>query len=448
MSKKFKLFKTAAIGLCFLTTQTAHPWSGHGILFSDVLAGIEKSDPKAGEILNSKVQVESLNSFLLDTQEDLPGVLANVEQWSQKNEPAYQATPEALSYKPHSCNEQLENCFRRALRINTKVPIGFYVQDFENQHASDPVLNIDEYALPLTFYPKPPVPTRIKKVNTGDWISVKTVLTTHVEEPDFGMDINLYDDDVEHYSYGFGIQPIGVANNPLSSQALFHMSTYQETCFIKLLSPKMKQSYPAYRAHLYFSLAQFAKQKGHLYWSSRFAAWGFHYLQDLTQPYHSSLFPDYSLAQMSLWFAENGVGYKTHFENAKQKISNRHTLAEETLLHVMYDNLENKDRISLTVQEYAKTPASLDCKDISLFMRTVVSKNGSFYAPSFTHDLVDIFPAAYADDPNFVASNFTDYAQMYGSLDSVKKIRLTNLYLGRLFYFAVYSKQCLYDQVL
>lgn len=446
MQKRSKLFKKVTIGFCLLISSPAYSWSGHGILFFDVLNGVEKSDSKASEILESKVQIENLNDFLLDTQVELPIVLNQVESWSQKNEPAYRPIPAALMYKPEECRESLENCFRRAIRINQKVPLAFYVQDFDHQYENKSNLDISEYALAFTFYADPLIPTKIKKVMSGDFVSLKTVLSTHVDEPDFGMDINLYDDNLDQYGYGFGTQPIGLPNNPLITQALFHMSTYQETCFIKFLSPRIKESYPAYRAHLYFSLAKLAKQKGHLYWSARFAAWGFHYLQDLTQPYHSRLFPDYSESQMTLWFAENGLGFKTNFENAKQRIANRHTLAEGTLEHVMYHNLENKNRISNALQEYAGIKNALDCKDVSTFMRTVVSRNGALSAPSFSRDIVDALPAKYVNNPNFIVSDFTDYDDMYTSLSEEKKEQLVSVYLGRLLYFTLYSKQCLYDQ--
>lgn len=446
MQKRSKLFKKVSIGFCLLMALPAYSWSGHGILFFDVLNGIEKSDSKANEILESKVQVENLNDFLLDTQAELPVVLNQVESWSQKNEPAYRPIPVAVMYKPEECREPLENCFRRAIRINQKVPLAFYVQNFDHQYENKANLDISEYALPFTFYAKPLVPTKIKKVMVGEFVSLKTVLSTHVDEPDFGMDINLYDDNLDQYGYGFGTQPIGLPNNPLITQALFHMSTYQETCFIKFLSSRIKESYPAYRAHLYFSLAQLAKQKGHLYWSARFAAWGFHYLQDLTQPYHSRLFPDYSESLMTLWFAENGLGFKTNFENAKQRIANRHTLVEGTLEHVMYNNLEKKDRISNALQEYAGIKNALDCKDVSTFMRTVVSRNGALFAPSFSRDVVNVLPEKYVNDPSFIASDFTDYDNMYKSLSEEKKEQLISVYLGRLLYFTLYSKQCLYDQ--
>lgn len=448
MRNKFNWIQKIVLVSCCFFMQSSHSWDGHGLLFFYALNGMGKSDARIDSVLNTKVQAEDLNAFLLDTQEELPRVLEQLEQWSRKNEPAYRPTPSELNYHPKECTEPLENCFKRAIRINPKVPLSFYVQDFENQFPLSPVFPVDQYALPLVFSNSSLLPSKVKQIHMGDWISIKSVLSTHVDEPDFGLDINLYEDNPDRNPYGFGSQPIGLASSPIISQALFHMSTYQESRFIKTLSPRIQESFPAYRAHLYFALSQFAKQKGHLYWSARFAAWGFHYLQDLTQPYHSRLFPDYSDAQMALWFAENGLGIKKDFENAKQRISNRHTLAEVTLSHVISGHLPEQDRILNAIQEYGKIPAVLDCKDVSLFMRTVVSRNAKNAASEFSAGLVQNLPSEYVQNPDFIASDFTNYDAMYNHLPPENKTKLANLYLNRLLYFVIYSKQCFVDFVL
>lgn len=426
----------------------SYGWSGHGILFSYVLDDLLRSDSKASLVLQEQILPETLEDFLKDTQQDLPLVLDNVEQWSRKNEPAYRPVPNALTYRPETCRNSLEFCFRQAIRINPSVPLGFYVQDFHGQYEDRPVLDVSAYALPFVISNGSLISSRVKPLYANETLTAANVLESYVDEPDFGLDINLYDDNTGHLPYGFGTQPIGLASNPLISQALFHMSTYQEDCFIKLLSPRIKESYPAYRAHLYFTLSRFAKEKGHLYWSYRFAAWGFHYIQDLTQPYHSRLFPDYTTAQMAFWFAENAVGIKTHFENAKKRISNRHLLLEETLAHVLYHHLPYSERIESAVHIDDKFAVNLNCKDVSTLIRRDLSAQMHKIAPNFSRQIIQYLPFSYVNDPDFKVSDFTDYDSMYLTMTSDQQSKLMDVYLNQLHYFFIYSKKCIIYQFI
>lgn len=54
-----------------------------------------------------------------------------------------------------------------------------------------------------------------------------------------------------------------------------------------------------YRAELYAELARGAFRTGHPYWGFRFLAWSIHYIQDVTQPWHTELLPNFSFLSFS-----------------------------------------------------------------------------------------------------------------------------------------------------
>jgi hypothetical protein len=54
-----------------------------------------------------------------------------------------------------------------------------------------------------------------------------------------------------------------------------------------------------YRAAFYARLAQGAFKTGHPYWGYRFLAWSIHYIQDVTQPWHTVLVPGISFLNVS-----------------------------------------------------------------------------------------------------------------------------------------------------
>ena len=92
--------------------------------------------------------------------------------------------------------------------------------------------------------------------------------------------------------YGFGTQPFGDARFEYSSQAPFHIGYYHESALIYRAAPFLARTYPEMRVQQYLGLARFAFESGHDYWGYRFLGWALHYVQDLTQPYHSKALPE------------------------------------------------------------------------------------------------------------------------------------------------------------
>lgn len=117
-------------------------------------------------------------------------------------------------------------------------------------------------------------------------VAAEEILCTFADEPDWGMDQDLFP--IE--AYGYGNPPFGSPTGK-SSQAAFHMAFLHGPPVLRLLFPNLGTSFMAERVEAFIALSRLAFEKGIKYWGWRFSAWAMHYLQDLTQPYHASPFP-------------------------------------------------------------------------------------------------------------------------------------------------------------
>src|SRR3990172_2835445 len=66
------------------------------------------------------------------------------------------------------------------------------------------------------------------------------------DEPDYGMDIGLWDDNGTAYgkAYGFGKQPFGNPALEFASQAPFHMGFFHESAIVYKAAGVLRRTYP------------------------------------------------------------------------------------------------------------------------------------------------------------------------------------------------------------
>ncbi|MGZ3769906.1 MAG: hypothetical protein ACXVCP_03295 [Bdellovibrio sp.] len=142
--------------------------------------------------------------------------------------------------------------------------------------------------------------------NNSAAVSILDILSTYSDEPDWGMDQELFSADQypelwkDEYSMMGGKQG-------LSSQSFRHMywrELYWKHPIQSFKLPLNKINEPMgeapQRAEIFMKLAKLAFSKNQNYWGWRFTANSLHYIEDVAQPFHSSQVPSKILINMVL----------------------------------------------------------------------------------------------------------------------------------------------------
>ncbi len=152
---------------------------------------------------------------------------------------------------------------------------------------------------PESFFDRPKNPETIGKITTP-----YAILSLYAMRPDDGRDTLLPYDKMDQFWFGSGTK--------MNSQAFRHM---EKTPFDPLHPlntfgfPLGETGQASDRAQIYFDLALLAYRLHEPYWAWNFLGCAFHYIEDLSQPYHS--------AQLLTPLAFNGInayfdwGWKT-----------------------------------------------------------------------------------------------------------------------------------------
>lgn len=150
----------------------------------------------------------------------------------------------------------------------------------------------------------------------GGSVSLLDVLAMYSDEPDWGMDREIFDQypDVWRDEYSFMGGREGTA-----SQAFRHMYWPEfswrmplqtlKVPFSKLVTP---MGLAPERAAVFIELSRRARSTGHLYWSVRFVANALHYLEDVAQPFHASQTPTKRFLWMPLLDRDYGNGMENY----------------------------------------------------------------------------------------------------------------------------------------
>ncbi len=325
--KVIRLTAAFIAGIALLAT-SVHPWSNHYLFNREALAAL----PEIADAPN--VKVESLESFLLKEQVGISELLAKVENEAKESYAKKAPLPEALAFKGGDASNIRAN-FLRAIRINPGTPLGYFLQQLPGKKLpgkpADPnkvsIFGEKDLKRKYIYY----------QIKQGDMVSPLEVLAAAGDEPDFGIDINLFVDNNEKFSqdYGFGNQSFGNPKLYYGTQAPFHIGYYHESGIIFMAAGFLKRTYPRYRVHQFMNLARYAFKTGHPYWGYRFLGWGLHYIGDLTQPYHARVLPNYGTMGM-LWINTKAMmGFPTSKDQAIDRITARHTAIEEYHFSVM-----------------------------------------------------------------------------------------------------------------
>jgi hypothetical protein len=332
----FKFLFVIILSILF-ETQNLFAWSEHPMLVRPAL----KDHPVWKT--TGKVEARNLKTFLILVENELEVFMAQQEKWSNENLPNYSPTPENLLFRATGNPDDILLRFYSAIRINPDVKIPLYLHLLPNENAGgrknaspgDITTLEDISSMKHTTY---------TWLMEGEEVFPFDVLVTASDEPDYGFDLGLFEDNNTDYGkiYGFGNQPFGNPNLEYSSQAPFHMGFFHEAGILYKFGPFLKQTYIDYRIFLYKALSEFAFSQNQPYWGWRFMGWGMHYMGDVSMPYHMKPLPGVSTSRM-LWInAKSIIGASKARDNAVQIVSNRHTVFEEFQVQILRKaHLEN-----------------------------------------------------------------------------------------------------------
>ena len=410
----------AGLMAALVLAQAAHGWSNHALGTWFALAAMPELRGRPA------LQVETLEDFLAADPAGLARLLRDEESWARAHVPHYAPRPEALAFDGAG-KAPARARFLAALRVNPDIRLALYLQLPPGQAAAGrPVLAEAEVStLKTSESTKSNVFVGLR---AGESVPLIEVLASAVDEPDYGLDIGLWADNGTAWgaAYGFGPQPFGNPAIEWSSQAPFHMGFFHEAGIVYKAASYLGSAYPEYRIHLWRSLAAFALARGHGYWGWRFAGWGLHYLQDLTQPYHARVLPGVGLTRMLGINAMDVVGIHGPKDRMVQRVTNRHSVLEEfqrVWMRAAYAGDASQDpgvaalrdtRLDAGVGPYTED-----------WPRRVVSQRAHEAADAIDEALVAAFPGRYVDDPAYTFGVSEPEPDLYAELGRRPAARAT-----------------------
>jgi hypothetical protein len=350
------------------------------------------------------VKVETLESFLKAEEKTIEALLASQEAWAAANIENYPKRPEALAFTANAqrSDEARRLAFLMALRVapNSKFALFYQPDPAKPAPAGATAVSFSE----VNTLPEPSKHNyRFVALQPGDMIAPLHVVSTAADEPDYGLDINCWSDSPSDWGkvYNFGNLPFGNPALPYSTQAPFHMGFFHESSILYTAAPFIKRTFPLLRSYQYWSLAALAFRTGHPYWGWRFAGISLHYIQDLSQPYHSRLAPGVSTLKLLGANILAMAGMSGLKDDTIVLLSNRHLVVDKYQNEMIYaGSLDPKvDVMEKALAEPAKDASYPAWSDG--YVRNVVTKQASEYGGRISEIIADSVPGKYVNDPKF-----------------------------------------------
>lgn len=402
-----RLFLTTL--LCLSTSAWA--WSNHALAVYrafEVMPEVAQAAP---------VTAEPLEDFLRAQAAPIEALLASEDGWAQAHIAHYPPLPAQLRFQAQAAQgnaQALRQAFLAGLRVSPESRFALYIQP-------DPWAPSPDTATRLAHDAVSALPARDKdggghvfvRLQPGESVAPLAVLASASDEPDYGMDLNLWEDSPSAWgpTYGFGKLPFGNPNLSFSTQAPFHMGYHHESPVIYMAAGFLKRTYPLLRIHQYESLSRLAFRTGHPYWGWRFAGLALHYLQDLTQPYHASLAPGFSAARLIATNLLAMLGMPGAKNDMVILLSNRHFVLERYESQMIQAAAQAR-QAGAVEQALHDTRADTDYPAWSDgYARDTVARQAHALGATVTDQMLATVPAGYVNDPGF------DFGVHAGSID-------------------------------
>jgi hypothetical protein len=409
-------FIACVLGVLFtLVSGHASAWGNH------TLAAYRALEAMPEVAAAPQVSAEPLDAFLKAEERTIEALLASHEAWAAANLENYPPLPSKLAFiaKPERNDATRRLAFMHALRIAPNSRFALYIQP-DPKTAAAPAPRLPPDAV-TTLPMEPNASQRFQAIKAGEKVSALSVVASATDEPDYGLDINLFEDSPSEWGklYGFGNLPFGNPMLVYSTQAPFHMGFLHENPVLYTAAPFIKRTFPQLRVYQYTTLAALAFRTGHPYWGWRFTGLALHYVQDLTQPYHASLAPGHSTLKLLAINAAAMAGLSGMKNNMVTLLSNRHLALEkyqnELLLNAA---LAKQDTfVDQALRDAIKDTSYPEWND--LYVRNVVSAQAAAYGTRLADTLVASMPEGFVSDPNF------DFGAHEGKISLVKELAHT-----------------------
>ena len=311
--------RLAIVLWCALQAAPAFAWGSHSFATYRALENMpEVADTPA-------VAAEPLDDFLRSEEKTIEALLASQEAWASANLDQYPPRPAALSFSADSArsDEARRRAFLMALRVAPDSKFALFQQpDPWAPAASGPALPAS--AVSTVTDAAATAGLHFVALKPAEMVSPLTVIASATDEPDFGLDVLLWQDSPSDWGrmYGLGNIPFGDPTQAMASQEPFHMSLQQESHLTYMALPALRHTYLLLRHYQFSTLAALAFRTGHPYWGWRFTGLALHYLQDLVQPFRASLTQGDNglrLWSTSLLFTLGITGPRTEYMNQLER---------------------------------------------------------------------------------------------------------------------------------
>ena len=394
--KRLLLAALLALG----NTGSALAWSNHALASYRAFEGL----PEVAQA--APVKADPLETFLAAQAQPIAALLARQDAWAQAHIAHYPPLPAPLRFDAQVAQQgpqALRKAFLTALRVSPESRLALYVQP-------DPWSTAPQ-AEPLAHNTVSALPERDKdggghhfvRLRPGEAVAPLAVLASASDEPDYGMDLNLWEDNPSPWGprYGFGKIPFGNPNLAFSTQAPFHMGFFHESPVIYMAAGFLKRTYPLLRIQQYRGLSELAFRNGHPYWGWRFAGLALHYVQDLTQPYHASLAPGFSAPRLIGINLLSLLGMPGAKNDMVILLSNRHFVLERYESQMIQAAAQTRQASSVEKALHdtgtdAGYPAWSD-----LYTRDTVARQAHDLGVTVTDQMLATVPVGYVNDPSF-----------------------------------------------
>lgn len=409
---KIRLF---LITIIILYTTQIFSWGSH-YLITYYSLNLEEFN-----FLNKEVPTEDIENFIKKEKLGLYYLFKEYYDW------LYTYHPHRFNHnylkKPFEESKPNLESFLKAARLNPKAKFYLVNRILPGQKPKYKVISTETI---YPYYKEQGFHYLFEDV-TNQKVSLRSILITFADEPDWIMDHHLW----EIKEYGYGPQPYGEPVGE-SSKAPFHMQFLHEPWIAKKFASFLLEGMTLDRIVLFTKLAKFAKERGHDYWAYRFMAWAIHYYQDLAQPYHAKAVPE-----ADFWYYVRyilSLDKKTFQQRTTQLLKNKHFIYEDFVSVYLEKSFENSEEVANHLVSYLyKEPILFSTTDN--FLRILPQQRNYYqivhtlteYSASHAYDLdkniQKIFGEKYTQDFRFDVERDPDYniTKQLKSLDQTKK---------------------------